>query len=272
MVGYMIAACVVPIVGTVAVGVLSGIFDSSGALVAPLWQMLALVLVPVLLIVGLLLLPYLDSIGRARLEDLQRIKIGEQWLHWHFTSDEWARFRAAEGEANVQDAQQLTMFGLGIAAVAGAIGFFVSGLILASLVFGGILLASLLPALGSLLNRSRASGKSGADVYVTKSGILAAGHYTPINLDLGAGYGQRLTSVNLTGTEPLMLDFSVLATQSRISGALAGGQGGFAGTAIGAALPNASTGGLGSVRIPVPPGKAAEAEALIARFKRDCGI
>lgn len=246
-----------------------GIYDSTGS-VRPGVQLspgafLALVVPPALLICLLLYLPFHDTDRKARQEEMARIAAGKHWAHWRFSPQDWSRFLGAEHKSVMGEVQIFLLLGAIVGGVIGAVAGSSGGLKLGLLVFAAIMGASLLPVVGSLLSRNRASSTD-VDVYITPNAVLMAGSFMPLNLAYGAGYAWELEKAELTNDDPPIIEFTVWPRQSRLSGALTGSRHGVAGAVVGAAAPSSNTGGPRTVRVPVPAGKVDEAKALIARF------
>ena len=266
---YAVLVTVIPLALLFAMMFAVGIYDSSGnvrpgAELSPA-AFLAVVVPPALLICLFLYLPFHNRDRRARQEEMARIAAGKHWAHWRISPQEWSRFLGAEHKSVMGEVQIFLLLGAVLGAIIGAIAGWRGGLTLGLLVFAGIAAASLLPVVGSLLSRNRAS-RTDVDVYVTPNAVLMGSDFTPLNLDYGAGYAWALEKVALTADDPPHLEFTVWPKQSRLSGALAGSRTGVAGAVVGAAAPGSAAGGPRIVRVPVPAGKVEEAKALIARF------
>ena len=211
-----------------------------------------LLMLPLALLCSLLIaLPFIDLYGRLEQQDRSAMRGGKTLAHWRFSREAWHRFQGADAKAAAREGGAMLLYGLGFAAVFGgivaAIGGWKGGLLMLA-IFAA---AEVLVGARDALNRNRAARSEIVEVIFTETGLLANGAYTRLNAMSPSGEGIYVSEAKVLPGSPALLELTVSALSHRPVEVFAGWT-----TLRHAAGPSLT------VRVPVPEGKTAEAEAL----------
>lgn len=251
--GYLLLAVAIPVAG-----VIFG-FDAMFAEAKPRAgdeaRILLLVVPLALLCVLIVALPFIDMYGRLEQQDRIAIRNGKTLAHWRFSREAWRRFQAADATAAQREGGQMLLYGLGFAALFGAIIAATGGWRAGLLVLAIIAAAAVLVGIRDALNRHRAARSHEVEVIFTETGLLANGAYTRLNAMSPAGEGIYVSDAKVVPGSPALLELTVSALSHRPVEMFAGWT-----TLRNAAGPSVT------VRVPVPEGKTADADALGKRL------
>ncbi len=247
--GYLLLVVAVT-VGSVIIGY-DAMFGDGKPRTGDEARILLLVLPVALLCVLLTALPFIDMYGRLEQQDRIAIRNGRTLAHWRFSREAWGRFQAADATAARREGGQMLLYGLGFAAVFGGIAAANGGWRAGLLVLAIVAAAAVLVGLRDALNRHRAARSPEVEVIFTAAGLLANGAYTRLNAVSPSGEGMFVSDAKVVPGPPALLELTVSALSHRPVAVFAGW------TTLGNAAGPSIT-----VRVPVPEGKTAEAEAL----------
>lgn len=247
--GYLLLATAVPLAGLI-VGY-DAMFGDGKPRAGDEARILLLVLPVALLCVLLVGLPFIDMYGRLEQQDRIAIRNGKTLAHWRFSREAWRRFQAADATAAQREGGQMLLYGLGFAAVFGGVIAATGGWRAGLLVLAIVAAAAVLVGIRDALNRHRAARSHEVEVIFTETGLLANGAYTRLNAMSPAGEGIYVSDAKVVPGSPALLELTVSALSHRPVEVFAGWT-----TLRNAAGPSIT------VRVPVPDGKTADAEAL----------
>ena len=173
------------------------------------------------------------ALARGYDRDRADLVAGEAWAAWELTPEEHRRFVARESGRTWRQAAAYAAGGTAL-----GVGF---GVLADDWLTGGIMIGAFLLAAVIIVTAGgppRARSTEARQVLVGPRGITALGRYMPLE-----GTGIRATSVRLEDGEPSALVFDVRSGRR-----------------------------IDEVRVPVPRARAAEAEALVERFRTEAGL
>jgi hypothetical protein len=183
-------------------------------------------------------------LGRRYSGDMDRLLAGEHWAHWQLTPAERERFVTGERTRSHGEARRYLLYSLGLAIFGALLMWaYTETATGAAIGFGVLGAAGLLVVLTTWLwggARPRREATNLDDIYLGDLGIYHLGRYMPVR-----GFNLFLTRTDYQPGDPPVLHFEV---GSR--------------TQHGSVRTN-------EVRVLVPAGREAEAEALAERFQRE---